>query len=89
MSIETKKVHAILLADGWHQVERGTFTFAKQEFITTLGKKIRRKDSWDLSTNIFFLPTGICAYWFQCIESSSKNQLHGPLTAVQAMRTDG
>jgi hypothetical protein len=69
MSIETKNVHAILLADGWHQVEPGTFTFARQEFIITLGKKIRRKDSSDLATNIFFFPTGICPYWLQAMRT--------------------
>jgi hypothetical protein len=89
MSIEAKKVHAILLSDGWHQVEPGTFTFARQEFIITSGSKTRRTDTSDLSTNFFFLPTGICPYWFQCIESSSRKQLHGPLTAVHAMRTNG
>lgn len=81
IAIEATNVRRVLLADGWHTIEHGSFTIDSYEFIQPRG-------DYDPIVLHSGGQSGICAAGFSFEESREGDETvwtSGPLTAVLAV----
>jgi hypothetical protein len=84
LAIDTNRVTRVLLIDGWHDVEPGSFDLDSYEFGYV-------PDSYLPKGLVSFQPThrggesGVCATGFTFIEQGTDVVVYGPLTAVHAV----
>jgi hypothetical protein len=95
MEIDVAKVTSVLLADGWHEVDDGTFTLQEYEFLFW---PRGREQGEEPQTVHGSGENGICATGFQFREyqpedgsvlGRSASWICGPLSAVLAVRVRG
>lgn len=73
LAIEASKVERVLLADGWHRVEPGSFGLDSYEYVD--GNETIHKGG----------ASGIAAVGFSFRDNASKAIMAGPLTSVVAV----
>jgi hypothetical protein len=75
LAINVKKVAAVLLVDGWHDVSRDSFTIDAYEYLW------RRSTDPDVDPVVSSGGDG-----FEFMDSKTRSVLMGPLTSIQAVR---
>ena len=78
LAINVHHVTQVLLSDGWHEVDDGTFTIDSYEFLDGGGDDAQ---ALHLGGN-----SGICATGFR-FKNSNRDYTCGPLTAIYAVRS--
>lgn len=93
LAIDADRVTHVLLADGWHQAERGSFGIDSYEF------RYRHGELWEVLHGGG--GAGICSEGFTFVEDGPDlyserddgpvllvHQISGPLSAILAVRTE-
>jgi hypothetical protein len=75
LAIDVKKVAAVLLVDGWHDVTKDSFTIDAYEYLW------RRSTDPDVDP---FVSSGGDGFEFK--DAKTRSFLMGPLTAIHAVR---
>jgi hypothetical protein len=88
LAIDTETVTGVLLADGWHNVRKGTFDLDSYEFLWSGQQGLLVKDMPSgYAARIMHGggQSGVCATGFSF---SATDEIHvaGPLTAILAVR---
>ena len=78
LEINVRHVTQVLLSDGWHEVDSGSFTIGSYEFLDRAAGEARTLHA--VGDN------GICAAGFR-FKNSSRDYTSGPLTAILAVRS--
>jgi hypothetical protein len=79
LAINVDLVYAVLLADGWHEVETGSFGLDSYEF----GEVDQRNEFQAIHGGG---NSGVCATGFTFKDRSHTGRVSGPLTAIIAVR---
>jgi hypothetical protein len=83
LAIEIKNVTRVLLADGWHDVEKDSFTVDSYEYIQSHPNPDRNPLVLHGGGN-----SGVCAAGFAFRGAVGGEWIAGPLTAILAVEED-
>jgi hypothetical protein len=85
LAIQASTVRAVLLADGWHEIEPGSFDIDAYEIGESYdaaykGGLSAKFDCWHGGGQ-----SGVCATGFEFVTADGSGTVRGPLTAVLAL----
>ncbi len=75
LAIEVDEITAVLLADGWHEVDEGSFELDSYEYAWEAGNTMLHRGG----------QSGVCANGFE-FRGVDGHRIAGPLTAILAVR---
>jgi hypothetical protein len=92
LAIQASTVRAVLLADGWHEIEPGSFDIDAYEIGESYdaaykGGLSAKFDCWHGGGQSGVCATGfgVCATGFEFVTADGSGTVRGPLTAVLAL----